>query len=52
MSTVCDRWGLEELESLSDEEMERLLEYYDSGTVPSLRDLRGGGFDGSFGWHI
>ncbi|KAI9882442.1 MAG: hypothetical protein M1823_005810 [Watsoniomyces obsoletus] len=62
MSKVCEKWSLDDLCDLTDEDMERLLGFYQPGKVPRLADLRGEknenedeklgwvGFDGSFGW--
>ncbi len=61
MSKVCEKWTLEELCDLTEEDMERLLGFFKPGKVPKLADLRGEkdeesksldvvGFDGSFGW--
>ena len=56
MINVCDQWTLDDLVDMKEANMEKLLGFYESGTVPSLRSLRGGAddegfeFDGSFGW--
>jgi len=56
MSRVCESWSLEELVEMDEEDMEKLLEYYRSGAVPSFKKVRLGDqaeqfvFDGSFGW--
>jgi precorrin-2 dehydrogenase/sirohydrochlorin ferrochelatase len=58
MSRVCERWSLEELCDMTDDDMEELLRYYEPNKVPSLHDLRVGRdpaipeFDWSFGWWI
>lgn len=55
MSKVCESWSLEDLVALNDEDMEVLLGFYRSGTVPNFEqicqeDTNGYTFDGSFGW--
>lgn len=58
MSEVCDKWSTENFNQMNEEDMERLIQFYGSGIVPSLEDLRLGSattnavweFDGSFGW--
>lgn len=56
MISVCDQWTLEDLVEMKEADMEKLLGFYQPGTVPSLRSLRGDvdeegfEFDGSFGW--
>ena len=58
MSRVCEEWRLEDLVEMDEEDMERLLEFYASGDVPSFGDIRineprtDWKFDGSFGWSI
>jgi precorrin-2 dehydrogenase/sirohydrochlorin ferrochelatase len=55
ISNVCDKWSLEDLCEMDQEDMDELLKHYGEKEVPSLRDLRGDaeeGFDGSFGWWI
>lgn len=57
MSKVCETWNLEDLLEMDEEDMEALLCFYASETVPSLEQLRLGdeiekyAFDGSFGWY-
>lgn len=57
MSKVCETWSLEDLLEMDEEDMEALLCFYASETVPSLEHLRLGdetenyAFDGSFGWY-
>ena len=57
MSAVCDQWRAEEFSSMDEEDMEKLVTFYDNGTVPSFEEIRLGSqdevvwtFDGSFGW--
>ncbi|KAL9129430.1 MAG: hypothetical protein Q9217_002104 [Psora testacea] len=58
MSRVCEQWTLEELVEMDESDMERLLGFYPSGTVPAFeqvlrpRDSQDWAFDGSFGWSI
>jgi precorrin-2 dehydrogenase / sirohydrochlorin ferrochelatase len=57
MSNVCDQWSADDFNEMDEEDMEHLVQYYESGRVPSLETLRLGDkgdvvweFDGSFGW--
>lgn len=57
MSEVCDKWSTEDFNLMDDEDMEKLVQHYDGGMVPSFEDIRLGRrgdvvweFDGSFGW--
>ncbi|KAL8692183.1 MAG: hypothetical protein Q9218_002741 [Villophora microphyllina] len=56
MSKVCETWSLDDLVSMDEGDMEKLLGSYKPGTVPTLERLRLGDefegyiFDGSFGW--
>lgn len=59
MSQVCDKWTTEEFNEMEDADMEALVRYYDSGSVPSFEEIRlqdgdrgdsVWSFDGSFGW--
>lgn len=58
MSQVCDKWSTEDFNAMDDEDMEELVRYFDSGTVPSFESIRlrhddnevPWTFDGSFGW--
>ena len=56
MIKVCDQWTLDDLVDMKEQDMAKLLGFYGQGTVPALKDLRGGPedegfeFDGSFGW--
>ena len=58
MSTVCEKWSLEDLCDMTDEDMTELLEYYEPNEVPSLDDIRTARikgihtWDGSFGWGL
>ncbi|KAF2402047.1 hypothetical protein EJ06DRAFT_474753 [Trichodelitschia bisporula] len=55
MSKVCEKWSLDDLCEMTEEDMNWLLQYYKSGIVPSLEELRLANnpvapvFDGSFG---
>ena len=54
MIDVCERYTLDELVSLDEEDMNRLLQWYKDGIVPPYGIVRGQvayTFDGSFGWH-
>jgi precorrin-2 dehydrogenase / sirohydrochlorin ferrochelatase len=55
MIEVCEKYSLDELVQLNDEDMNRLLMYYKDGIVPPYRDVHIEKpvfeFDGSFGWH-
>ncbi|KAF2272045.1 siroheme synthase middle domains-like protein [Westerdykella ornata] len=52
MSKVCEKWSLDELCSMTDEDMDTLLEFYKPGTVPTLAEVRlyepGGVYEGPF----
>ena len=55
MSKVCESWSLEDLVEMDEQDMEKLLGFYEPGTVPSFRNIHGDEqgaweFDGSFGW--
>lgn len=57
MSEVCDKWSTDDFNDMNDDDMERLVQYYESGIVPSFQEIRLGNrgdvvweFDGSFGW--
>lgn len=57
MSSVCEKWSLEDFVEMSDEDMSSLLSFYPAGTVPALDSIRLKPdkdvfyeFDGSFGW--
>lgn len=59
MSEVCDKWSTAEFNAMDDRDMEKLVGYYEAGTVPSFETIRLGPdmdglwrFDGSFGWSI
>lgn len=52
---MCESWSLDDLVDMTEGDMEALLEFYESGNVPTLQGLHGEqpehtGFDGSFGW--
>ncbi|KAB8337300.1 hypothetical protein FH972_021600 [Carpinus fangiana] len=57
MSRVCEAWTLEDFCAMDEADMDSLLDFYDSGGVPSLGQLQQGdephttAFDGSFGFH-
>jgi precorrin-2 dehydrogenase/sirohydrochlorin ferrochelatase len=52
MSKVCEQWTLDELVSMTEEDMEMLLGFYKPGTVPTLEQVRlqepDGAYDGPF----
>ena len=51
---MCKKYSLDELVSLNEDDMNRLLQHYKDGTVPSfgiVHEEIGYIFDGSFGWH-
>lgn len=52
MSKVCEQYSLDDLCSLTEEDMEMLLGFYKPGTVPSLEEVRlhepDGAYDGPF----
>jgi precorrin-2 dehydrogenase / sirohydrochlorin ferrochelatase len=57
MSEVCDTWSVDEFIEMDDEDISKLLQYYEAGTVPTFEEIRLGPspdhlweFDGSFGW--
>lgn len=58
MSQVCDQWSTADFNEMDDEDMEKLVSYYEAGRVPSLENIRLGEpqkdvvweFDGSFGF--
>ncbi len=56
LSKVCESYTLDELCQMNEADMERLLEFFRSGKVPKLEELREKDdseyslFDGSFGW--
>jgi precorrin-2 dehydrogenase/sirohydrochlorin ferrochelatase len=57
MSEVCDKWSVDDFNTMDDEDMRQLIQFYGSGTVPSFEEIRLGSkgdvvweFDGSFGW--
>lgn len=57
MSKVCDKWSVEDLNNMDEEDMDELLDYYEAGAVPSFEEIRLGlqtdsvwTFDGSFGF--
>lgn len=57
MSEVCDKWSTDDFNNIDDADMDHLVQYYESGRVPSYEEIRLGHrgdvvweFDGSFGW--
>ena len=52
MSKVCEQYPLDDLCSLTEEDMEMLLTFYKPNTVPSLEQVRlhepDGAYDGPF----
>jgi precorrin-2 dehydrogenase / sirohydrochlorin ferrochelatase len=59
MSEVCDKWSTDEFVVMDDDDMSKLVQYYQEGTVPSFEEIRLDHrkdkdvvweFDGSFGW--
>ncbi|KAF1952378.1 siroheme synthase middle domains-like protein [Byssothecium circinans] len=52
MSKICERWTLDELCDMTEENMETLLDFYKPGTVPTLDAVRlrepDGAYDGPF----
>ncbi|KAI4245206.1 MAG: hypothetical protein L6R40_002563 [Gallowayella cf. fulva] len=56
MSRVCESWSLDDLVSMQEEDMEKLLGFYTAGEVPEFERIRleddfdKYAFDGSFGW--
>jgi len=57
MSEVCDQWSVDDFNAMDDEDMRKLIQFYESGEVPSFEEIRLGlkgdlvwEFDGSFGW--
>lgn len=55
MIGVCQKYSLDELVRLDEEDMNRLLLYYKDGIVPPYGEIHQEKpvyeFDGSFGWH-
>lgn len=52
MSKVCDQWSTEEFNAIDEDDMEELVKYYDSGTVPSFESIRLGPEDKDVVWHF
>jgi precorrin-2 dehydrogenase/sirohydrochlorin ferrochelatase len=56
MSRVCEAWTLEDFCAMDERDMDTLLSFYESGSVPSYEQVSRGDdpetslFDGSFGW--
>ena len=57
MTEICDKWSMENFNDMDDADMERLIQSYGPGVVPSFENVRLGRptnvvweFDGSFGW--
>merc|ERR1712000_786889 len=40
MSEVCDKWSTDDFNDMNDDDMERLVQYYESGIVPSFEEIR------------
>jgi Sirohaem biosynthesis protein C-terminal len=55
MIGVCEKYTLDELVQLDDDDMDRLLVHYMDGSVPAYEEIHPYeptyDFDGSFGWH-
>ena len=58
MSKVCESWSLKDLDSMTEQDMDRLLGFYETNKVPDPLQLQGHErrnsfeFDGSFGWAL
>ena len=57
MTEICDKWSMENFNDMDDADMERLIQSYGPGVVPSFENVRlerptnvVWEFDGSFGW--
>ena len=56
MIKVCEKWSLEDLVAMNEEDMDRILGFYKPNTVPSFKEIHDDpildefAFDGSFGW--
>lgn len=56
ISRICDTWSLDELVSMTEEDMDNLLRHYEAGKVPTFEQVRLkqgdiiAPFDGSMGW--
>lgn len=56
ISRICDIWSLDELVSMTEEDMDNLLRHYEAGKVPTFEQVRlkqgdnVAPFDGSMGW--
>lgn len=52
MSKVCEKYSLDELCGMTEEDMDTLLGFYAPGTVPTLEEVRlresDGAYDGPF----
>lgn len=52
MSKICEKWTLDELCDMTEEDMEVLLGFYKPGDIPSLEEVRlyeaDGAYDGPF----
>lgn len=52
MSKVCEQWSLDDLCTMTEEDMDTLLSFYKPNTVPSLEGVRlresDGAYDGPF----
>lgn len=52
MSKVCDEWSTEDFNTMDGEDMEELVKYYNSGTVPSFESIRLSPKDKDVTWHF
>lgn len=57
ISRLCEAWNLEELVEMDEKDMDEVLQFYNSGKVPSFEEIRFGEhkqtsvpFDGSMGF--
>ncbi|MCJ1292925.1 Bifunctional dehydrogenase and ferrochelatase [Xylographa carneopallida] len=56
MIKVCEKWSLEDLVAMNEEDMDGILGYYKPNTVPTFAEIHDDpmleefAFDGSFGW--
>lgn len=40
MSGVCETWSLDELVQMTEEDMDSVLSFYESGKIPTLEEVR------------
>ncbi|EEQ31255.1 Bifunctional dehydrogenase and ferrochelatase [Microsporum canis] len=56
ISRICESWSLDELVNMTEDDMENLLQHYNSGNIPTFEQVRlkqgdsVAPFDGSMGW--